>query len=248
METPNPETVPAPSSGARGVFATTRWSVVLAAGDGADVALEDLCAAYWRPVYAYVRRWGHGPEDACDLTQGFFERLLEKNWIGRARKDRGRFRTFLLAALKAFLAGEYDKATALKRGGGATVVSMDAEDAEREYRLEPADGLSPDVLYDRRWAELVLQRVLQRLEAEFDHGGRGGRFTVLKVFLVEDRGDTSYAEAASALGLSEAAVKSGIHRLRSRYADLVREEIGQTVAQASEVDEEITHLLEVISG
>lgn len=237
-----------PSTGVRGVFATTRWSVVLAAGEGAEIALEDLCRAYWRPVYGYVRRWGQSPDDARDLTQAFFGRFLEKNWVARARRDRGRFRTFLLAALKAFLADEHDRATALKRGGGNLLLSLDAGTAEQEYAAELVDNLTPDRVYEQRWAESVLQRVLSRLETEFDHGGKSGRFEVLKAFLVEDRGEVSYSDAAAKLGMTESAVKSGIHRMRCRYGELVREEIGQTVAQASEVDDEIRHLLDILGG
>jgi RNA polymerase sigma-70 factor (ECF subfamily) len=243
-----PSDAAVPPSGSPGVFATTRWSVVLAAGNGADVALEDLCRAYWRPVYGFIRRFGRDPEDARDLTQGFFARLLEKNWIARARRERGRFRTFLLATLKAYLSDEHDRATALKRGGGVAALSLDAEAAEREYAAEPSDDLSPDRIYEQRWAEALLRRVLGRLEAEFDAGGRGGRFAALKGFLVEDRGEVSYADTARILGLSESAVKSGIHRLRARYGELVREEISQTVAVAGDVDDEIRHLLGVLGG
>jgi RNA polymerase sigma-70 factor (ECF subfamily) len=225
---------------------------VLAAGNTASErsaeALEKLCRAYWYPVYAFVRRRGHSPHAAQDFTQAFFARLLEKNYLGAADAMKGRFRTFLLTAVTRFLANEYDRAQAEKRGGGVTILSLDEELPEERYQREPADDLSPDRLYEQEWAQTLLARVLSRLREEFDGAGRKGRFDELKVFLLEDKGAVSYAEMAARLGVSESAVKSGIWRLRQRYGELVREEIAQTVTSESEVEEEIRHLLGVLAG
>jgi RNA polymerase sigma-70 factor (ECF subfamily) len=173
-------------------FRTTHWSVVLAARnaltDVSRVALEQLCRAYWLPVYTFIRRRGFSPEDGQDLTQGFFAKMLEKEWLQAADAEKGRFRTFLLTAVTRFLANEYDRAQALKRGGGQTILPLETEDAEEHYVFEPADSRTPETAYDEEWAETLLQRVLDRLRAEFDGAGRTGRFDALKVFLTEDRG------------------------------------------------------------
>ena len=204
-----------------GYFATTHWSVVLAAGrpdePAAAAALERLCQEYWFPVYSFVRRKGHDPHQSEDLTQGFFARLLEKNWLESADPSRGRFRSFLLTAASRFLANEYDRDRALKRGGGQKVLSFDAQDAEGRYLLEPVTELTPEKVFEQQWAHQVLAAVLEKLRAEFDGGGRAGRFEALKGFLIGDRGDVSYAQTAAQLGSSESAVKSGIPRLRQRY-------------------------------
>ena len=211
-------------------------------------ALEKLCQAYWYPVYAFVRRRGHGPHEAQDLTQGFFARFLEKNYVEAADVLKGKFRTFLVTAVTRFLANEFDRAQALKRGGGTTLLSLDEESAEERYQLEPANELTPARLYDQQWAQTILQRVLGRLREEFDGDGRVGRFEQLKIFLLEDKGAVSYAEVAARLGLSESAVKSGIWRLRQRYAELIRDEIAQTVTNGAEVEEEIRHFVEALAG
>lgn len=233
-------------------FRTTHWSVVLAARHAptqeSTAALETLARTYWMPLYAFIRRRGTEPAEAQDLTQGFFARLLEKDWLMSADSERGRFRTFLLTALTRFLSDEYDRATALKRGGGATVLSLDFETAEERLSMEPSDERTPEQAFDRAWAEAVLERVLLRLAAEFDDGGRGGRFAVLKPFLTGDAPDGSYREAAAKLGLSEAAVKSGIHRLRRRYGELIREEIALTLAAAADIDSELEHFLAALGG
>ncbi len=233
------------------VFATTHWSVVLAAR-GSDLpeaaaALEELCRAYWYPLYAYVRRKGHGPHDAQDLTQAFFARLLEKNYVAQADRERGRFRTFLLAALTHFLADEWDKARRLKRGGGREIISFDAASAEERYRLEPVDQLDPAKLYERRWVTTLFDRVLARLEQEFRDSGKGGLFEGLKGSLIAEDAGLSYAELGAQLGLKEDAVKQSVHRMRRRYRELFREEIAQTVSSPGEVEDEMNHLFAVLS-
>lgn len=232
-------------------FRTTHWSVVLAARraptSGNLAALESLARAYWLPLYAFIRRRGVAPAEAEDLTQGFFARLLEKDWLASADAGKGRFRTFLLTALTRFLADEHDRNRALKRGGGTRTVSLDFPSAEERLALDPADLRTPETAFDRAWAEALLERVLARLQAELDGAGRAGRFQVMQRFLTEDATDGSYATAARQLGISESAVKSGIHRLRQRYGDLIREEIASTLAPEADVEEELQHLLRALS-
>jgi RNA polymerase sigma-70 factor (ECF subfamily) len=232
-------------------FATTHWSVVLAAGrkssPRAQEALAALCQTYWYPLYACVRRQGHPPHAAQDLTQEFFARLLEKNFLGDVRRARGRFRSFLLAALKHFLANEWDRERALKRGGGREFISLEAE-AEARYALEPVDLDSPDRLYERRWALTLLERVLAALKREWTIAGRAAHFDALKDTLAGGRGSVPYAQLAERLGMSEEAVKVAAHRLRKRYRELLRSEIAQTVARPEEVEDEIRHLFTVLSS
>jgi len=229
-----------------GRFAATRWTVVLAAGQApspqAGRALEELCRTYWYPLYAYVRRRGYEVHEAEDLTQEFFARLLAKNYLGDVDREKGKFRSFLLASLKHFLANEWDRARAARRGGGASHLSLDTQTAETRYRSEPADDLSPDRLLDRQWALALLDQVLGRLQAEFVEDGKGKLFDHLKVFLTEGKGATSYAEIAAKLGMTEGAAKVAVHRLRRRYRELLREQISQTVATPAEIDDEIRHL------
>jgi RNA polymerase sigma-70 factor (ECF subfamily) len=230
-----------------GAFATTHWSVVGRVGASATVesaaALDRLCRQYWQPLYYFVRRRGYNEQDAQDLTQGFFARLLEKGAIEAADPQRGRFRTFLLAALQNYLANEWHRGNRQKRGGGQHFLSFEeALSAEAGYQLLPHDTAAPDRLYDRRWAQGVLQAVLARLRKEFD----GDRFDVLKQFLFGDRGEVSYADAAASMGLSEAATKSAIYRLRQRYGELFTHEISQTVLHPEDVDDEIRYLLTVL--
>ncbi len=233
-------------------FRSTRWSLVIRATDATDAAsqqaLERLCQTYWPAVHAFIVRRGHSPEDAKDLTQGFFARLLEKDWLRAADATKGRFRTFLLTAVSRFLANERERADALKRGGGQAPLSLNVPEAEPGGVPEPADGATPEAVFERRWAETLLNRVLERLRAEFDGGGRAGRFEELKSFLTDDRGERSYAEVAGRLGVSESAVKSGIHRLRQRYGELVSEEIAETVDSPADVEGEIRHLLNVLGS
>lgn len=215
-------------------FEPTRWSVVVTAGRGHHRALEELCRAYWFPLYAYVRRRGHLAHEAEDLTQEFFARLLAKNYLAHVEREKGKFRSFLLAALNHFLANEWDKARAQKRGGRFTFISADSE---TRYRAEPADELSPDKLLDRQWAIALLEQVLARLAAEQPAG-----FEHLKPYLTAGGETIPYAGLAGKLGTTEGAVKVAVHRLRKRYRQLLREEIAHTVASPTEVDEEIRHL------
>ena len=235
-----------PSSGGAGGFATTRWSVVLAAGKGAspdaDTALASLCQRYWYPLYAFVRRSGHQPADAQDLTQEFFARLLEKHYLRAADPERGRFRSFLLASCKHFLSKERDRAKAQKRGGGRKVLPLDFEAGERRYSLEPTHEATAEKVYERRWALTLLDQVFARLRNEFDRAGKRNEFDRLKVYLTGEAAALSYREAAAELGTTEGAVKVAVHRLRRRYRELVREEIGHTVAGPDDVAEELRRL------
>jgi DNA-directed RNA polymerase specialized sigma24 family protein len=244
-----PTGAPAPSPGGARDFATTRWSIVLSARadhPGASTALTTLCEAYWYPLYAYVRRQGVAPHDAQDLTQEFFARLLEKDWLRTVARERGHFRSWLLAALKHFLANEWDKLRAKKRGGGLVFISINDDSAESRYVREPADHASADRLYDRRWALILLDRVLTRLRDEFAGAGKSEQFEALKGALTGEK--TPYADAAASLGTTEGAVKVAVHRLRERYRDLIRAEIAETVATPAEVEGELRYLFAALCG
>ena len=240
------------SSIRRPQFTTTHWSVVRAAGrddsSQARAALEKLARAYWYPLYAFVRRLGKSPHDAEDAVQAFFAQCLEKNYVGAADQAKGRFRSFLLLALKRFLGHERERARALKRGGGEAVVALDGLTAEQRYALEPADQMSADRLYERRWALALLEQVLARLRSEHVAAGRLETFEQLKGWLTSGGRGTPYAELAGRLGMRESAVKVSVHRLRRRYRELLEEEIAQTVASSEEVEEERRHLLAVLGG
>lgn len=214
----------------------------------ADAALEELCRAYWYPLYAYARRRGYSREDAEDVTQGFFARLLEKNYLEGVTSERGRFRAFLLVALKRFMANEWDRAHAQKRGGGAPALSLDAEDAETRYQFIPADHLSPDKLYDQAWAVVVLELVITRLRQESVADGRGAQYERLKSCLMIGSGEVPYAVAAAELGMTEGAVRVTVHRLRQRYRELLREEIAQTLADPALAGEEMQALFAALAG
>jgi RNA polymerase sigma factor (sigma-70 family) len=245
--------MPEPDSAhaAQGQFTTTHWSVVLAAGHtsapGATEALAKLCGAYWYPLYAYLRRSGRGIHDAQDLTQAFFARLIEKKDFALADREKGKFRFYLLGALKHFLADQHDKATALKRGGGRTFISFDAQTAEQRYHLEPVDEASPDKLFERRWALTLLDQALARLRLECAVPGKAQLYEELETFLTGAPGDASYGEIAARQGTTESAVKSALHRLRQRHRELIREEVAATVSTAAEVEEEIRHLIAVLA-
>ena len=233
-------------------FALTHWSVVLAAGRNESThsrnALEQLCRTYWHPVYAFVRRRGFNPHDAQDLTQEFFTRLLEKNYLSAVDPTRGRFRSFLLASVKHFLANEWDKARCHKRGGAQPLLSIDGATAETFYALEPIEHQTPETIYERRWAVTLLERVLARLRSEHCAAHRGDNFDILKRTLTEGRGAVAYAELASQLGSTEGAVKVAVHRLRQRYRVLLRDEIRQTVSNPAEVEDEVRALFIALGG
>lgn len=231
-------------------FATTHWSVVLTAGRSdtlrAQAATEKLCEAYWYPLYAFVRRSGYDSHDAKDLTQEFFARLLEGNWLAQADQHRGRFRSFLLAAMKHFLANEWNKAHAQKRGGNWPLVSLDDDVAEHRYADEPVTETAPEKLFDRRWALELLAGVLARLEEEYRHEGKGLLFAALSDSLAAQRAALPYATLAAQLDLGEGAVRVAVHRLRQRYRQLLREEVAHTVAHPEETDEEMRYLFNVL--
>jgi RNA polymerase sigma factor (sigma-70 family) len=234
-------------------FATTQWSVVLAAGDigrhETKIALARLCETYWYPLYAYVRRRVGNVHDAQDLTQAFFCHLLEKQALLRADRSRGRFRTFLITALKNFLVNEWEKESAEKRGGGKLELSLDFDSGESRYRIEPSHGLTPEKLYDRQWVLTVLDEVLERLRSELAGAGKQMHFEQLKGTLVGASTDAAdYQRAAQALGVTPAAAKQAAYRMRKRYRQLFREEVARTVADDGDVDDEIGRLLETLGG
>jgi len=213
----------------------------------AATALNKLCQTYWYPVYAFIRRQGNGPEDGRDLTQEFFARLLEKDYLQHLRHREGKFRSFLLTLLKHLLSDERDKARALKRGGGQAPVFLDALAEEERYRVEPADSSTPEHLFDRRWAQTVLEQALRRLREEYSAAGKAALFDALHhLHPGRDGLAPSYVELGARLGLSESAVTSAIFRLRRRHSELLREEVSQTVARREDVDEEIRYLIEVM--
>jgi DNA-directed RNA polymerase specialized sigma24 family protein len=233
-------------------FTTTHWSVVLAAGGGespqADAALERLCRTYWYPLYVYIRGSGHTPADAEDLTQEFFAKLISKHYLLSVHQERGKFRWFLLSAVKRFLLNTREKQTAAKRGGGAMHVPFDGEKAEERYRLEVSDLESPDRLFDRAWAVRLIETTHQRLEDEYAQVGKQELFKQLTVFLAGDKTGLTYAVAGASLAMSEGAVKVAVHRLRRRYRELLREEVAQTVHTPSELEEELRNLQTAFSG
>lgn len=237
---------------AAGTFASTHWSVVLAAGQGNDAralaALEVLCRTYWYPLYAFLRRRGQQPADAEDLVQGFLEHVLERKFIQDAHPHKGRFRSYLLASLNHYVADAADRAGRMKRGAGQPHFSLDAVEAERRYALEPVDPADPQSLFERRWALTLLDAVLYRLEAEAAESGRAELFRRVKDALLGDRSGMAYAQLAPQLGMSEAALTMTVQRLRRRYRELVREEIAHTVSSPGEVEEEIRHLFRVLGG
>jgi RNA polymerase sigma factor (sigma-70 family) len=231
-------------------FTTTRWTLVLTAGDrtsaDSQASLATLCESYWYPVYAFVRRSGRDSDTARDLTQAFFMRVLEKDVLKEARRERGRFRSFLLASLRHFLANEYDREQAVKRGGRATHLSLEFDDGERRYQLEPADTATPEHLYERRWALDVIDRAMQRLEARHAQTARQALFERLKPFLRGDEESQSSRELSAALGLSDGALRVALHRFRRQFADALRDTIADTVEHETEIDDELRHLLTVV--
>lgn len=231
-------------------FATTHWTVVMAAGShttGARAALDELCQLYWYPLYAYVRRRGSNPEDAEDLTQEFFRTLLEKEYLKAADRDKGRFRTFLLVALQRFLANDWDRARAQKRGGRSVHVCLDTSSAETQYQVEAASEVSPERIYDRRWAFALLGKTMARLRAEFVASGKQDEFEQIKECLTAERGALDYGALSRRTGMSEGTLRVGIHRLRKRFREIFREEVAQTVATPTEIDAEMRHLMAALA-
>jgi RNA polymerase sigma-70 factor (ECF subfamily) len=240
---------PLSESPAPGNFGTTRWSLVGRAGASSlesAQALAALCELYWYPLYAYVRRHGRTPHDAQDLTQGFFAQLLEKRSLAVADQQRGRFRSFLLTSMKHYLANQRDAERAQKRGGGDVVQSLDLEDAEGRYAREPADTTTPESLFERRWALTILEQTLARLRDEMAARGKTQQFEVLKGQLGGESA-APYAELAANLGIAPGAIKVAVHRLRKRYRELLREQISQTLADPTDVDDEIRDLFAALA-
>jgi len=241
--------VPAQSEAA--VFATTQWSVVLAAqgrSPAADEALEKLCRTYWWPLYGFVRRNGYKPEEAQDLTQGFFALLLERRDLDVVRREKGRLRSYLLVSLKNFLAKARRRELTMKRGEGQALVPLDELLARERADLEPADTLSADRIYERRWALTLLEQVLTRLESDYQSAGNAKLFDSLKEFLSDEPDRPSQAEVAAEFGMTENALKQAFHRLRQRYRQLLRDEIAQTVAVPGDVEDELRHFISVLQA
>jgi RNA polymerase sigma factor (sigma-70 family) len=233
------------------LFLTTRWSVVsLAQGSDspqAAAALEELCQAYWFPLYAYVRRQGRTPHDAQDLTQAFFAQLLEKDYLTDADREKGRFRTFLLVALKRFLFNEWDRAHAQKRGGGVTLLPLDGTLAETKYLADPVSTEPADREYERRWAMTLLDQAVAELRREYEQLGRALEFEHLKECLTAERGTIPYAAHATALGMTEGSARSAVHRLRKRFRELFRAAVTATVSTPSDVEDELRHVVRALS-
>jgi RNA polymerase sigma-70 factor (ECF subfamily) len=231
-------------------FATTRWSLVVAAGDSrspdASSALATLCETYWFPVYAFIRRSGRSHDDARDLTQAFFARVLEKNYFKDAKAERGRFRSFLLSSVRHFLSNQLDWDRAQKRGGDQLHISIDADDGDQQYQHEPVEDETPERIYERRWALAAMGAAMTRLAARYEPGSRRELFERLKPFLTGDEPE-SYAALGAELGVSEGSLRVAVHRLRRQFATVLREAIAETVEAAGDVDEELRHLLAVVS-
>ncbi len=234
----------------RDYFATTQWTMVLNAGrsdsTNARNALAQLCQSYWYPLYAYVRRRGNSPEDAADLTQGFFTRLLKLNSLADVRREKGKFRSFLLASLNHYISDEWDRERAQKRGPGRAI-SLEADAAEARLSREPANTLTPENLFERKWAMTLLDLVVQRLQREYESAGKVALFLALR-FSIAGEAEEPYAKISAELGMSEPALRVAVHRLRQRYRQLLRDEIARTVATEAEVDGEIKHLFQALGG
>jgi len=232
-------------------FTTTHWSVVLTAqgeSPAAEEALEKLCRMYWRPIYSFVRRQGVAPEEAEDLTQGFFAQLLERGSLGAVRKEKGRLRSYLLGALKYFLADERRRSMAIKRGKGQRLIPLEEIRADERIEMEPADPVTAEMIYERRWALTVLEQVLDRLKNEYRTAGNAALFDSLKQLLPDEPGSPSQAEIAAHLGMTENALRQAFYRFRQRYQSLLREEIAHTVATPGDIEDELRHLIAVVEA
>jgi RNA polymerase sigma factor (sigma-70 family) len=232
-------------------FTTTHWSVVLEAqgeSPAAQEALEKLCRTYWRPIYAFLRRQGFPPEEAEDITQGFFAQLLERRSLDAVRKEKGRLRSYLLGALKYFVADEQRRAMAVKRGKGQRLIPLEELRGENRVEMEPADPVTAEMIYERRWALTVLERVLGRLKDEYVAVGKAALFDSLKELLPDEPGSPSQAEIAARLGMTENAIRQAFYRFRQRYQSLLREEIANTVATPADIEDELRHLIAVVEA
>jgi len=233
-------------------FNPTDWKVVMAAGSNdpchGSAALEQICQTYWYPLYAYVRRRGYSPEDAQDLTQEFFRRFLESNSVSHARQERGRFRSFLLTSMQNFLADQWERGQAKKRGGGKKILAWDDLSPELRYKAEAQPGVAPERVYDERWAATVFEEALNRLRTRFVASGKSRQFEELKSFMSREPADGEYESIAARLGTTADAVAVAVHRLRKRYGELVREEIASTVSNPADIEDEMRHLLSLIAG
>jgi RNA polymerase sigma factor (sigma-70 family) len=232
-------------------FTTTHWSVVLTAqgeSPAAEEALEKLCRMYWRPIYSFVRRQGVAPEEAEDLTQGFFAQLLDRGSLSAVRKEKGRLRSYLLGALKYFLADEQRRAMAIKRGKGQRLIPLEELRSENRVEMEPADPVTAEMIYERRWALTVLEQVLDRLKNEYRTAGNAALFDSLKQLLPDEPGSPSQAEIAAHLGMTENALRQAFYRFRQRYQSLLREEIAHTVATPGDIEDELRHLIAVVEA
>lgn len=250
MGSPSPDGGPVPAGRRR--FETTRWTVVLAAGEGdeeeARQALATLCQSYWHPVYAYLRARGHGRQEAEDLTQGFFTRLIEKDALRHARRERGRFRSFLLASLKNYVANEWDRERAQKRGGESGPVRLETDELERRLYLDPASQTTPEDLFLEHWTLALLDRVTVALGAEMRERGMGEEFEVLRDLLAPQGSGPRYKDVAARLGTTEGAVKVRVHRLRKRFGELLRREVVEVVPSPDQVEDELGALLEAVAS
>jgi RNA polymerase sigma-70 factor (ECF subfamily) len=228
-------------------FDTTNWSVVLKAARADTTAGQDalatLCETYWYPVYAFVRRSGARAQEAEDLTQEYFARLLEKRFLDDVRPERGRFRSFVLVSVRHFLCNERDRKNALKRGGGRSPLPLHGEGGETRYEREPVDSVTPEMLLERAWVQALLDRALARLGEESERELSKGRFARLRSFLTEDGPEVTYAEIAEEWGVGESAVRVAVHRLRRRFGEVLREEVAQTLEDSGDLEEEIRYLL-----
>jgi RNA polymerase sigma factor (sigma-70 family) len=232
-------------------FATTHWSVVLEAqseSPAAQEALEKLCRIYWRPIYSFARRQGIRPEEAQDITQGFFAQLLERRSLSAVRKEKGRLRSYLLGALKYFLADEQRRAMAIKRGKRQRIIPLEDLHADERIEMEPADPVTAEMIYERRWALTVLEQVLHRLKNEYRAAGNAALFDSLKQLLPDEPGAPSQAETAAQLGMTENALRQAFYRFRQRYQSLLREEIAHTVATPGDIEDELRHLIAVLEA
>jgi RNA polymerase sigma-70 factor (ECF subfamily) len=233
-------------------LSTTQWSQIIAARDGDDTesrqALESLCQTYWKPLYAFIRHQGVEPEEACDLTQAYFTELLEKDFLADVDAEKGRFRSFLFSSLRHFLSHERERARALKRGGGTLTLSLDLKSGERSYSVHPATLETPEDVFEYRWAMTVITQALERLEEESLTAGTGRQFKQIKPYLTSMSPQVPYKEMAEELGMSEGAVKVAVHRLRRRFAQSLRDELYQTVADPADVDDELRHMLSILRG